>query len=286
MAVAGLLAVLAARPGRAAGVKSLSFTAQDGVEIAADWHLAGTDPGPRLILVAPGFAQHKGTVSMRALAQALTAVADVLIIDFRGTGESGGRYWFGSKEYLDLEPALQWARRGYKDVSLLGLSLGAYSSVRAAGEGSHPPDRLLLVSCPTKVDWVILGGGALWHTLNYLFRDMHFKIPRQNAPFFRWGPIFAPKPDAAALGPRITIPAFCLVGGKDTLVFEKQSRKVFDSLAGAKFWKKVADGAHAEGMFLQDPEGFIDWVRESINTSAKPVPNSENEPETFTGEKK
>lgn len=237
----------------------LVFTAPDQVRVSACLRQGGVDPKPRLVIVAPGYAQHSSTASMQTLASALTATADVLIMDFRGNGASGGRFTFGAEEYRDLQPALEWAEQ-YDDVSLLGFSLGAYHAIRASEAFPGRVRRLLLVSCPTSVEEIVTSGGAFWNPLTLLFRSVKFRYPPENDQGFRWGWPFAAKPDSAALAARLAVPCHFLVGGKDALVFEGLSRKVYEAVPGLKTWTRFENGVHAEEMFMQFPEDFMAWL--------------------------
>lgn len=249
----------------AADCKYLTFTTSDKVKIFAEFKAGPELSSQRLIIVAPGFAQHHATRSMQVLTSGLTSTADVLIIDFRGTGESYGVYWFGAREHLDIEPVLNWARPQYSDITLLGFSLGAYSSLRAGVEFPGRVDRLLLVSCPTQVEDIILSGAAFLNPLAVAFRQTKFHIKPEDDMFFRWGPILAAKPSGAELAKKIQIPCHFLIGGQDTLVYESLSKKVYNAVEVPKSWLKIVNGVHAEQIFLQDPDFFITWVRAKIN---------------------
>jgi pimeloyl-ACP methyl ester carboxylesterase len=247
--------------GAAAPLEEMDFRSSDGLCIKADFY-----PGTRhdrLTVLAPGFAQNKATLSMKELAGGLASLGDVLVVDFRGTGRSGGAFCFGSKEYRDLEPALSWARSRYPEVDLLGFSLGAYSSLRAAVLWPGLMDRVLLVSCPTKIEDIVLSGAPLYHPFAMFFHREKLKLPHQADPFFRWGPIFSPKPSATRLARRLEVPVYFLVSGSDSLVFEAQSREVYEAVPGFKRWERWPQDLHAEAMFLMDPRAFLRWVKDS-----------------------
>src|SRR5689334_10377673 len=118
---------------------------RDGVRIAANLFKSKRKKVSRLILVCPGFAKEKDGYPISELCWYLTRYGDVLSVDFRGVGNSEGRYSFGAKEYLDLEPYLKWGRKNYRKNILLGLSLGSYHSLRAACTWPNLVDRMLLV---------------------------------------------------------------------------------------------------------------------------------------------
>ena len=85
---------------------------------------------------------------MKALCKGLSPQSDLLILDYRGTGDSGDYFWFGSKEDQDLIAALRFARSHYQHVKLMGMSLGAYTALRTASEYPDALDELYLASCP------------------------------------------------------------------------------------------------------------------------------------------
>lgn len=256
-----------------AGDRDLTFITEDRVRIHTLFCQGEAQPKTRLMIIAPGYAQHSGTRAMRTLAMALTATADVAIVDFRGNGQSEGAFTFGAREYLDLGPVLRWSS-AYPDVTLLGFSLGAYHSIRAAQAYPEYVRRLLLVSCPTCVEEVVLSGGAFLNPPALLFRRTRFQYPPENDLFFRWAWPFSSKPDSTVTAARLDIPCHFLVGGKDTLVFERLSRKVFAAVPGSKTYIRMEHGVHAEGMFLQFPDDFTTWVEERVtNAAERPAPD-------------
>jgi pimeloyl-ACP methyl ester carboxylesterase len=254
-----------AHAGLAGGPEALSFTSSDGLRLWGDLY-PGRQQGPStLLLLAPGFSQNKATRSMRQLCEALTSTADVLILDFRGTGKSQGVYCFGGREDMDLVAALEWARPRYARVAVMGLSLGAYIAGRSASQRPELADLLLLVSPPTSVEEIVWDGGFLWQPLCLLFGPRQAEaIQGQNDPFFRWGPVFLPKPNLQKLAPGMNTPADFLLGAEDNLIFARQSRKVFEAYGGPKTLAVLGDGGHAEHMFLQHPDFFIRWAGRSL----------------------
>jgi pimeloyl-ACP methyl ester carboxylesterase len=242
--------------------EEIRLRAVDGVRLRADWW-HGNELSPRLLLVLPGFAQHKGTGTMRFVCGLLTPSADVLCLDFRGTGASDGRYTFGAEEPRDAQAALAWALPRYRDVSLLGFSLGSYIALRASVEGPLEPRRTLLVSLPVRLERVIFGGGV-WSFLTrgvWEQRRDGLAVPEDADTLFRWGPLFLPKPKAPELAARADLPLHFLSGAQDRLVFAADSRLSFDADPGPATWTLWPDGRHAEHMALKHPAAFADWVR-------------------------
>ncbi len=240
----------------------LKFSTQDHVQIHAAHYRKNTSPTPNAILVVPGFAQHFATLSMQRLACSLLGMADVIVPAFRGNYISEGRYTFGAKEILDLKAIFSWAQIRYSHITLLGFSLGAYTCVRLCAENPAQLKCALLVSCPTRVEDVVLSGGAFYNPLLLPFRHPRYQHPPGNDLGFCWGWPFLKKPNLIDLGSKITIPCHFLVAEKDSLVFPRLSRKVYEACPEPKTWQMVKNGIHAEHMFHQDPGLFMDWVKQ------------------------
>ncbi len=241
--------------------KNFILTTVDDIAISVDLYRKNGSASETLFVIAPGFSQHKSTRPISEMAKSLSQFQDTLVLDFRGNGKSGGRFTFGASEYLDLHAVLTWAKPRYGRIVLLGLSLGAYHSLRIAAVLPDVITQLLLVSCPTRVEEIVTSGGALLHPLCIMMRNVHWRIQPQFDVFFRWSWPFTSKPDARELAKSLTVPAAFLVAGKDTLIFERYSRYVYNAYNGHKTWTCFPEGLHAESMFLQNPDSFVAWVR-------------------------
>lgn len=249
--------------------RALTLSAADGTRLSLALYQGGP-PKARVLVVAPGFAQRSGIKPMRFIAGMLTPTTDVLLLDFRGTGDSQGRYHFGAEEQQDLQAALAWAAPRWKGVDVMGISLGGYIAVRAAAEGPIKPRRLLLVSPPTRVDDVLWSGGVFTHPLALIWAPRFNLEHHEVDPFFRWGSVLAPKPSADKLAADLSMPAHFLVGGKDSLVYTKLSRRIFDAVPGPKTWDEWPKGGHAEQMALVDPPAFLAWALRSLKSKREP----------------
>ncbi len=213
------------------------------------------------MIVVPGFAQSSKSENFLLLCEHLaTPERAVYCLDMRGTGDSEGRYSFGGSEHLDVLAALDFTRSKYQTVDILGFSLGAYSSLRAAAETDEYADRLFLVSCPTSVEEIIFKGSIVKHALNVLKKPSQFKD--DGGYIFRWGNPLSRKINVAKNAIRTAaLPVHFLVGKSDLLIPPKMTKKVFNATLGEqKSWSEIDGGPHADMMYVQNPNAFVDWI--------------------------
>lgn len=246
---------------------------EDGLRIAANLFRRKKRPATRLVIVSPGFAKEKDGYPISDLCHYLTRFGDVLSMDFRGVGNSEGRYTFGAKEYLDLKPYLDWGRENYQSTILLGLSMGSYHSFRAAHVWPELIDKVLLVSCPNQLEEVLKTLGPLrqgWAIVSD-WKALQKRLKVRANPFFRWGNPFSPKPKAEWLAPGLSVPVSFLVGGKDRLVVKELSRKVYEQMPKQKSWTEIPEGNHAEFLYLENQKEFISWIKWNLSPRRKYV---------------
>jgi pimeloyl-ACP methyl ester carboxylesterase len=115
--------------------ETVSFEAKDGVPLKA-WWLPASGAPRAAVIVAHGI-DHTRQVMLPRAEFLVRGGYDVLLVDLRGHGESGGTVVSpGFLEALDILGALRYVRsRGYKEpVALLGVSYGAVASLIAAAE--------------------------------------------------------------------------------------------------------------------------------------------------------
>lgn len=128
----------------------LFFESPDGVRTcgrlreAADVALRGR----RIIVMAHGFSGSKDAPDVVRISEVFGDYADVLTLDMRGHGQSGGASSLAWLEPLDVAEAVSWARaKGYEHVSTAGFSMGAAVVLRHAAEYGDT-DRVAAISGP------------------------------------------------------------------------------------------------------------------------------------------
>ena len=232
---------------------------KDNVRIALH-QAGGSFEAQRCIIVVPGFAQSAKSENFLKLCEDLSGPEKaVFCLDLRGTGDSEGRYSFGGREHFDILAALDFARARYQSIDILGFSLGAYSSLRAAAETKDYADRLFLVSCPTSIEEILFKGSFFRHVLHVLTNLSKFKD--DGGYIFRWGNPLSKKTNVAKLAVRAELPVHFLSGRSDRLIPPKMSKKVFDATqVEQKSWFELDDGFHADMMYVHNPLVFKTWL--------------------------
>ncbi|HTK03964.1 MAG TPA: alpha/beta fold hydrolase [Candidatus Eisenbacteria bacterium] len=110
----------------------------DGIDVAA-WYVPAETPSGSSVLALHGYPTDKGDILPRVAF--LAKKYDLLLIDFRSFGESGGTYTtLGPKELADAQAGIAWLRaKGAKKIGVYGFSMGG--AVGLMTLGGHPsPD--------------------------------------------------------------------------------------------------------------------------------------------------
>jgi alpha-beta hydrolase superfamily lysophospholipase len=247
--------------------KPVQLRTSDGLDLTF-WWWNQHKTRKRLLIVAPGFAQHHGTKIMKHLAREFLPGADVLGVDFRGMAGNPGRYSFGSREHLDLQAAFKWAKKmKYKRVELLGFSLGAYISLRALAEDTGPVKRCYFVSGPTRLEDIVKTGGPLRQLFAIATRWHHIvaRVWAGSQWFFRWDWPLRSKPSALDFAPKVKVPVHFLIGGYDQLVLPRLTKAVYEAVKAPKSLTTFARGHHAEYMAVQEQKAFLKWMKERVD---------------------
>ncbi|MCA1656961.1 MAG: alpha/beta hydrolase [Actinobacteria bacterium] len=132
-AVVGYLRKYPLAPRYGAG-RSLTLWAADGVRLAATL-LDGPASAPASVVIAPGFSNWSRTPGIHAFATLLARSVNVVVLDMRGHGRSGGTCTFAISEPLDVQAAVTAARKEWpgQPVVTVGVSLGAAAVLLHAG---------------------------------------------------------------------------------------------------------------------------------------------------------
>ncbi len=121
-----------------------AVTLQTKDNIAIDGWYSQTDTSTKCVIFFHGISVNKSYVVKEA-SMFRSWGYNVLLIDFRAHGKSGGsNSTFGMKETDETAEAFEYAKfRGNKRIILYGVSLGAGVSLRAAACGMVHPDAII-----------------------------------------------------------------------------------------------------------------------------------------------
>ncbi len=221
----------------------------DGVDLFLDHYRAGHDTA---VLVCPGFYQHRRMTRCRLIGSAVAAAGyDVLVLDLRGHGQSGGSYTFGLREPDDVRRVLDRVRPQYRRLEILGFSMGAAIAIHALAR-SRQADGVLAVGAVADPNlirpWTISWRDALRSCWNW----------RRGIRTFRSRTLPYGKPRALDVVDRLSpIPMLFVHGARDWLVQPKQSELLYQRAGEPKQLRLIEGGRHAEELFDDDPDGFV-----------------------------
>lgn len=209
---------------------SRRIRAADHTPIAFTWWRR---PSRELLILAPGFWRVRLARENLFLANHyLRSGYDVAALDFRGHGDSGGAYSFGSLEALDLKAVvdhLVGEGRPYERFAVLGLSLGGSIAADMLGRFPDLPCRALaMISSPADLKtlrpkpWT---SGALRQvSLKNAVRAPRMSAASAASAFAR------PPAVAQALG-TLSIPKLIVTAEGDWLVDPSHGRLLADAAA-------------------------------------------------------
>ena len=120
--------------------EDIFLSTQDGARIHG-WFLKTAALEKGLILFFHGNA---GNISHRLFKVGpwLEAGWNIFLLDYRGYGQSQGAIKHENDLVSDAEAAWTWAEEKYKNIVLMGESLGTYPAIRLAGQ--HQAEALIL----------------------------------------------------------------------------------------------------------------------------------------------
>jgi fermentation-respiration switch protein FrsA (DUF1100 family) len=239
---------------------SQSLRTPSGISISICHLKNGTDSA---IIIAPGFFQSKATPTFEKITRGLSQQFDVISMDFRGHGKSGGLYTFSALEKEDLKTVVDYARERYSKVGVLGFSYGGSIAMIEQAEYKNI-DSLACVSSPMASDEIEFK----WWTLDAL--KLGIKGLEKGAgvrPGNPYLPKIRPLDVISSISPT---PIFFMHGTHDPTVSLKHSEMLYKKAHEPKRLKIFDKGSHAEEIYRKFPKQFIadisDWFSETLLT--------------------
>ena len=211
-----------------------------------------------LLLICPGFFQSKETALFRQLAAELAENQDVLCMDFRGHGRSGGAYTFSAREAADLEAVLEWARERYSSISLLGFSMGGAIAINTAAQFPDSIRTLIAVSAPSafeQIEYRVLKPEVLYGGLRACDPQMGCRL----------GNPWLKKEKPVETIRHLTMPVLLIHGTRDAIVSHFHGERLYQAAQEPKRLDLIEGAGHAEELYRYHPDQFLrlvqEWVR-------------------------
>lgn len=243
-------------------LKNLWVTTADGQKIFFDHYKMGSE---NVVIIAHGFFNSKSAVLLKDLGQEmLNEGYDVISMDFRGHGESPGLFCWTAKEHLDLEAVLDFAKRSYKKVSVIGFSLGAAISIIVASRTAHI-DRLILVSPPIS-----------FSEIEFYFWECNF----EHELFYsmvgegrfgkgvRPGPLWLSKDKPIDSIEKVTCPTLFIHGDIDWVIRHRHSLALYEKARCEKKIVIIREGPHAEYLIQRKRAEILNPIKEWLSQTS------------------
>jgi pimeloyl-ACP methyl ester carboxylesterase len=235
------------------------FRVADGVELAATLRVGRTSR--RAILVVPGILTDRGCAEHVQLRESLADLADVVTVDVRGHGDSGGAFTFGHREPHDVADVGRQLRTRYASVDVVGFSFGGFHALVAAALEAGVFSRVASVAAPAHLGVLLdhlpspLG---LWRSLPFMARRRR-RLTRLGVP--RGLPLM-PQAVVARIAP---VPLLVAHGTHDWLVPVAHARRLHARAGAPSHLALVEGGLHAEYMLAAAPRALLDPLRDFLD---------------------
>ena len=256
-----------------AGARSLTVDSAHGIKLGA-WYCPRSRQRPVVILFHSYGGEKSGTLP-EAWAF-LEMGCSVLLVDFRGSGDSSESYTtIGYDEGEDVAAAVRFARErlAHPEVILYGESMGAAAVLRAVHDFDIKPDAIILEAVFDN----------LLNTVRHRFELMGVPtFPGAELLVF-WGGRqagfngFAHNPVRYAADVRC--PILFLHGAADPRARPEEARRVFAAVPGSKTFKEFPGLSH-EAAVVRSPDDWKTTVRQfcgevfpSLHEAPAPAPS-------------
>lgn len=244
--------------------EELNLKTSDGVKIAIN-HFKGESE--EVMIIANGCTMSKDSKFIIRMAKLFAKTLDVISFDFRGHGKSSGVYTFTSKEPEDIKAVVNYAKRTYKKVYLIGFSLGAaISIIYSATEDDI--DRLIIVSAPLSFEKIKF----------FMFLKDFITNPFKKYEIRRWitmrpNPLGHNKSKPIDIVDKIRIPTLFIAGDLDTIIPCNDTKSLFSKAKCEKKFELFERCNHADDMLCQEKEKLINTCTEWLAAPNSLYPN-------------
>ena len=229
-------------------MKEILLKTKDNVKIAINHYQQGFDG---VVIVAPGWCMTKDSNAFVQISENFATEFDVISMDFRGHGKSGGFFTFTSKELFDLKVVVDYAKSfGYKQIYLAGFSLGGALAVIYASQNKDI-NKVIAVSVPCDFNKI---ENQMWKKEAWGETFKKFELGRFLS--IRPSINIQKKIKPIDVVEKITVPTLFIAGEKDPTVHAWHTKTLFEKASCQKQYKLYKNGCHAEDLFLHFKDDF------------------------------
>lgn len=229
--------------------KELYIKTSDGIKIALNHFKKNKE---QVLIIANGWTMSKDSSFISKMANLFAKKFDVISFDFRGHGKSSGNYTFTSKEPEDLKSVVNYATNMYKNIYLIGFSLGGAISIIHSANTKNI-NRLIIVSAPHSFAKI---NNFMWvkDFIKNPFKKYELKICAKLRP----SPIIRKKISPIDIVDKIKIPTLFIVGDCDTIIHPNDTKSLFYKAECEKKLELFKNCNHAEDLLYQANTKFIE----------------------------
>jgi len=246
--------------------RSLTFAGANGVRLGA-WYCP-LSPDKPLVILFHGYSNEKSSVLNEARVF-LELGLSVLLVDFRGSGDSSESYTtVGYDEAEDVAAAVRYAKASlpHSKLVLYGVSMGAAAELRAVHSCGIQPDAIIAEAVFDKMLNTARNRFALMGVPSFPSAELLVFWGGRQFGFNGFGN--NPVEYAAS----VRCPILFLHGAADPRARLVEARQVFDAVPGRKWFKEFAGIGHASivvpyreqwketvRQFLKDANVEVEW---------------------------
>jgi uncharacterized protein len=251
--------------------RALTIAGAHGVRLGA-WYCPVSPESP-LVILFHGYGDEK-TGTLKQARVFLELGLSVLLVDFRGSGDSSESYTtVGFDEAEDVAAAVRYAKASlpHSKLVLYGMSMGAAAELRAVHSCGVQPDAIIAEAVFDR----------MLTTVRHRFELMGLPSFPGAAMLVFWGGrecgfnAFANNPVEYAASVRC--PILFLHGTADERAHLAEARQVYDAVPGRKWFKEFAGIGHAAIVAdrpLQWKEAVSQFLIDARVEAAMPAPAS------------
>lgn len=220
----------------------------DGIKIGINHYQTNHD---EVLIMVHGWFMTKDSKLFTEMAEIFSNRFDVISMDCRGHGKSSGFYTFSAKETEDLKTVIDFAKKKYKKIYLIGFSLGG-GLVLIHGALEKNVDKIITVSAHHSFEKI---ENHMWKKEAWLPTIKKMELKRWFS--VRPSLVIRKKIKPIDIVDKIEVPTLFVAGKHDPTVRAWHTKKLFKKAKCKKQFELFENGKHAEDLFMDEPQRFM-----------------------------